>query len=431
MFAHRAFRLSIYALACATLTVAQGASSKAKPSTSADPARYLLVWAGDDAKKAEDFLGVIDVDPQSPKYAQVVASVTVPGPTGTPHHTELVMPLGGHLLANQHEAGKTVVFDVHDPLHPRVLRSFGDLAGYAHPHTYTRTLHGTILATFQYHGEPHHKGHSAAHDAKTEPGGLVEFSESGQVVQAGSAGDSAAKDELIRPYSVVALPNLDRAVTTNTSMHEEEGTSRTIQIWRLRDLKLLQTIALPAGPRGKENELPGEPIAAQDRKSVFIHTFMCGLYELTKIETDHPEIKHRKTFDDDKFCGVPLRIGNYWIATLTGKHAVVVYDLNTPDVKEVSRVTLDDKQEPHWLSPDATGTRLAMNSGEYADHRLFMLDFDPSTGALKLDEKFRDAGSDRAGVSMDGKTWPHGYHGDAYPHGAVLFSHALTEASMR
>jgi len=46
-----------------------------------------------------------------------------------------------------------------------------------------------------------------------------------------------------------------------------------------------------------------------------------------------------------------------------------------------------------------------------------MVNFDPRTGALELDERFRDAGSDKPGVSMDGKAWPHGFRGDAYPHG--------------
>jgi WD40 repeat protein len=375
----------------------------------ADKPKYLFVWAGDDAKKSQDFLAVVDADPQSKTYGQTVATVSVPGTTGTPHHTELVMSKTGHLLANQFESGQSIVFDVHDPLHPTLLYSYGDLAGYAHPHTYIRDEKQNILATFQYHGMPH----MAGHHMPAEPGGLVRFTEAGKVLASGSAADASAKGELIRPYSVVELPKLDRAVTTNTSMHEEEGTSRTIQIWRLHDLKLLQTIALPAPPTGKNNELPGEPVIAADGKSVLIHTFMCGLYEVTDIATK-PAVRTLRTLDDD-VCGVPVRIAHYWVASLSDKHAVAVYDLTTPDVKEVSRVTLDEKQKPHWLSPDTSGRRLVINSGEHGDHRIFIFDFDPATGALKLDEKFRDQGSDRAGVSMDGKKW-----GDAFPHGAVF-----------
>src|ERR1700691_4921157 len=79
---------------------------------------YLFVWAGDDAKKSGDFLAVLDADPKSAHYAQVIASVAVPGPGGTPHHTEAEMPDDGLLLANAFESGRTMVFDLREPLHP-------------------------------------------------------------------------------------------------------------------------------------------------------------------------------------------------------------------------------------------------------------------------------------------------------------------------
>ena len=110
-------------------------------------------------------------------------------------------------------------------------------------------------------------------------------------------------------------------------------------------------------------------------------------------------------------------------------HAVAAYDISDLSKgHEVSRVTFDNKQGPHWMAADTDNRRIVMNSGEYADHRLFILNFDPATGSLKLDERFRDAGSDRPGVSMDGKSWPHGFKGDAYPHGAV-FSRTVTSQS--
>ena len=51
---------------------------------------------------------------------------------------------------------------------------------------------------------------------------------------------------------------------------------------------------------------------------------------------------------------------------------------------------------------------------------MFIVNFDPKAGTLELDPRFRDPGSDRPGVSMDGKVWPHGFRGDAYAHGAVF-----------
>jgi len=65
---------------------------------------YLFVWAGDDAKKSSDFLAVLDTDEKSPHYGQAVASVAVPGPSGTPHHTEL--EVGGRACQAQRKLSK-------------------------------------------------------------------------------------------------------------------------------------------------------------------------------------------------------------------------------------------------------------------------------------------------------------------------------------
>jgi len=120
-------------------------------------------------------------------------------------------------------------------------------------------------------------------------------------------------------------------------------------------------------------------------------------------------------------CAVPLRLGHYWVQTLFSTHALVSFDISDLyHIREVSRVTFDDKQTPHWISADADGRRIILNSGEYGEHRLFLLNFDRETGKLQLDERFRDAGRDRPGVSMDGKSWPHGFQGDAYAHGSVF-----------
>jgi len=153
---------------------------------------------------------------------------------------------------------------------------------------------------------------------------------------------------------------------------------------------------------------------------VLIHTFRSGLYQLDGITTDHPSIRHLKTFDGE-ISAVPLLIGHYWVQTLFSAHALASYDISDlSHIREVSRITFDEKQKPHWISPDADNRRIVLNSGEYGEHRLFMVNFDPQTGALTLDEHFRDPGSDKTGVSMDGKSWPHGFKGDAYAHGTVF-----------
>jgi hypothetical protein len=190
-------------------------------------------------------------------------------------------------------------------------------------------------------------------------------------------------------------------------------------VWRLSDLKLLRTIVLPPGPRGSEQNAPGEPELLADGKTVLIYTFFCGLYQVNSIDTDHPSVRHVKIFDGES---ARCRCGS---ATTECKRCLP----HTPSqpttfpichIREASRLAFDEKQQPHWIAPADDGRRIVLNSGEYGDHRLFMVNFDPQTGALTLDGRFRDPGSERTGVSMDGKSWPHGFHGDAYPHGTVF-----------
>ena len=100
--------------------------------------------------------------------------------------------------------------------------------------------------------------------------------------------DARAKGELIRPYSLVVVPPLDRIVSTNTAMHEHDGNGRTAQIWRLSALKLLRTVVLPPGARGTEQHAPGEPRLLADGGTVLIHTFSWGLAgsKVMRIRTD-------------------------------------------------------------------------------------------------------------------------------------------------
>lgn len=368
--------------------------------------RYLLVWAGDDAKKASDFLAVIDAEPTSPKYGQVLATRPTGVAGGMPHHTEDPVPADRHLLANAFHGDRTWLFDVSDPLAPKVLTSFGDLDGYNHPHTYVRLPNGNVLATFQYHGEH-------------QTGGLVEFTERGKLIRSGSAVDMSKPELVIQPYSVAAFPQIDRAISTDTSMMDREAPGGKVQLWRLSDLKLLSTFDLPAGPKGNENQWTGEARMLPDG-SVYVHTFHCGLYRVTNLEGGVPKAEFIRRFEGDS-CAVPIQTGHWWLQTVPAEHAVVVLDITDPEhPKEVSRLTLDAKQAPHWLAWEPGGNRIVVNSGEYADHRIFIATFDQETGALALDEKFRDPGSDRAGVSMDGKTWPDGFTGNAFPHGTVF-----------
>jgi hypothetical protein len=114
----------------ALLLASSSAALSASPS-----GHYMFAWAGDPAGQGEDFIAVIDGDPASADYGHLLATGSSGIKTQQMHHTEYWMPESGLLFANDHTAGRTVVMDLRDPLHPKASASFGDLAGFSHAHT--------------------------------------------------------------------------------------------------------------------------------------------------------------------------------------------------------------------------------------------------------------------------------------------------------
>ncbi|MEO7454997.1 MAG: hypothetical protein ABIY52_01965, partial [Gemmatimonadaceae bacterium] len=254
-------------------------------------------------------------------------------------------------------------------------------------------------------------------------GGLVEMSERGDVVRSGSAADTTIADRYIYPYSVLPLPRFDRALSTTTDMDEAnaKAMSQWVQLWRLSDLKLLRSVALPAGPRGDEHMWSGEPRLLADGRSALVHTFKCGLYLVRGLDTDSLVARFVYGFQGVN-CGVPVLTGQYWVQTVPQAHSLVALDVSDPEhPREVSHVSLGADEEPHWLALEPSGQRFVVNSaGSGRGNRIFIVDFDPATGALRIDDRFRDKGATVAGVRFTSRAFPHGFTGTAIPHGSVF-----------
>jgi hypothetical protein len=384
--------------------------------TADDPARRLYAWAGDVDRADSDFLAVLDADPGSPGYGRVIATVPVDRRGTHPHHTEHRMPTGGTLLANGFLAGATFRFDLTDPDAPRLAGSFEEAAGFSYPHSYERLPNGNVLATFQGRGPDN-----------VDPGGLVEIDEAGDAVRSGSAADPGAPRALLRPYSLAIVPELDRVVVTSYDMGEDmgmtggrRGRTHLVQVWRLSDLAVLATIDLPAFPGGGGDEQPGEPRLLSDGRTVLVSTFTCGLYRITGLASGSPGAEPVHRFDGGG-CAVPIVSGRFWVQSVPSANALVALDVSDPSAPvEVSRLDLGRRSFPHWLAfDDATGRIVIADRGD-GEERLYVARLDPDSGALMLDERFRDPGSDRPGVSFERAEWPHGATGAARPHGTVF-----------
>jgi hypothetical protein len=403
MFASRWFPFALLGLAACAGTEQPVAES---------PREYLYLWTASADSTAPDFLAVLDVTEDSVRYGRLVTTTPVPGLANGPHHTEHEMPADGRLFANGFASGQSFIFDLSDPAQPRVDGQFGDVDGYAHPHSFLRLPNGNVLGTFQMR-----------HDTSgMTPGGLVELTPRGERVRSASA-NAAGLDPATRVYSAGVVPALDRIVTTTSDMLADAEASRQLQLWRLSDLSLLRTFALPDGPVGGEGLLTAEPRVLRDGRTVLVSTFNCGLYLLEGLEGDTPAGRLVASFPrkPGEYCAIPVIAGDYYLVTVPAWSAVVSLDISDPSApREVSRATLDSTDVPHWIALSPDQRRVVVTGYAGMQHRVVLLRFDPATGALSIDERFREEGASAPGFRFDDKAWPHGGNAKGVPHGAVF-----------
>lgn len=380
-----------------------------------DGSAYLFVWSGDADELHSDFLAVIDANRSSARYGEIVATAPV-GAGGTlPHHTEYEYPAGGVLFANGWLAGETYLIDVATPSAPKLAGKFKSLGGYSYPHSFARLKNGNVLATFQ------------GTDGYGAPGGLVEIDPAGRAVRSVSVTTPDIPDDLAWPYSLAISPDGARAVVAMSEMgmppFEEFDRTNHVQVWSTDDLRLVASVALPQQTDGEHHLDPAEPRFLADG-AVLVSTFTCGLYRIDGVDTDTPGAELVHTFPGGttahNACAVPVVVGDYWVQMVPEINGLIALDVSDPAApREVSRLSLDAQfTMPHWVAADRKSGRLVATGMDGS--WVLVVDIDPATGALSLDERFRDAGAAGPGVSFDRPAWPHGEAGKAVVHGALF-----------
>ena len=247
-----------------------------------------------------------------------------------------------------------MLFDLHDPLRPKVIERFDGVAGLGFLHSFARLANGHVLATFQSHGPNN-----------VSPGGIAELDERGHVVRSQSAADPSADQATLRPYGLAVVPALDRVVVALTYMviptwHplrpsiEHDHAGNQVQVYRLSDLALIKTIQLPT------NDGPNEPRLLPDGRTVLVNTGMCRLYQVNGLAGMEPALSlvHAEPATG---CATPIVVGNHWIQSNAPEHEVFSLDVSDlAHVHKVSSIRFDERQRPHWLASD--GSRLSSST---------------------------------------------------------------------
>jgi selenium-binding protein 1 len=214
-----------------------------------DDDQTLLVWAGDKAHEAPDFLAVIDFDRDSRNYGKVIRTVPLPagvlgkGAVGNePHHAGLsqdgrTLALGG-LLSFLRSQPQVFFFDVSRPRHPRFM-------GANNPPTASITdefaplKNGGFLVTFM--GGP----------AGTHPGAVIEYDSHMKLVRT-LPGPTDDAQHMFNPHGLSVDEAHNIMLTSDyvcpvSTLHVGGGVPHldgSIRVWDLAKRSITRTIVV-------------------------------------------------------------------------------------------------------------------------------------------------------------------------------------------
>jgi hypothetical protein len=433
-----------YGLAGALVSVCFVASCSQAPADV--PARgetspHLFVFAGDQDGNDPDFLAMIDVDPSSQTRGAPITSIPIGHKNSMPHHMEYVPPpVGEPIFMNAHHHQLSLIVDINNPQSLAIEKTFKPPEALRYPHDYERTPNGTRLVGFLRSVGP-----NPDPEDTLEPGGhggIAEYTMDGDFIRSVSAAVPEL-EKAVRPYAFALLPEQDRFLVTSAPMHESSWAD-VVQIYRYSDFELLHTLPLPVGRLANGQAQEGSQKAGfgprvLDDGSVFLNAYGCAFYHITDVETDTPRLSmvytiKTKAAKNNTYirgaCGIPVRMGDYWIQPVGASRAVVVLDISNPaSPREVFRLKTPGDFKPHWLGRDPLGNRLILGAELGGEQGFFMLRFDEETGRLAFDDAFNGKkkgwlfARERAGyISLDRRAWPHGETGTAWGHAAVFLS---------
>lgn len=247
------FCLSLQILAAPFVFAGQAGS---EPDAHRTPDQYLYVWAGDQARKAPDFIAVIDFDPSSSRYGHVVKTVPLPPPGNTgnePHHCGIsadqkILGCGGLLSLWRNQNG-IFFFDISDAANPELLFS-------------TRAVHSAVTDDFYPLEEGGFLITQMGSETGGAPGRLAEYSDSLGFV-GNHFGSFTLRDEWpssppldgFNPHGISVRPDLNLMLTSdyvlpNSTLLGAQNAPvfrSSIRVWDFHRRLIISTISVPGG----------------------------------------------------------------------------------------------------------------------------------------------------------------------------------------
>jgi selenium-binding protein 1 len=328
-------------------------------SVNAATEKVLYVWAGDQARKAPDFLAVVDFDPKSKEYGKVLRTVPLPNPGhagNEPHHVGLsadgrILATGG-LLSVLKAQNEIFFFDVSDPASPQFSGSVNPPRSSIADEFYALPQ-GGFLVTMMGGAEGHH------------PGRVVELDSDLRIVAEHPA---APPDDGFNPHGISVRPEANLMVTSDficpsSTLHAVEGDLAlrgSVRVWDFHERRILRTIPLPGGVGSIDVQL-----IPKDPKQ---RGYTAGMTDDQLYLVDTREGTARSVFD---FGGIAkggwpqlmrmTRDGRRLFITLNLAGKVAMLDTADPAApKLLSVLDLGKDSGPHYLALTSDEKRLVI-----------------------------------------------------------------------
>jgi selenium-binding protein 1 len=323
------------------------------------PDKFLFVWAGDQARRAPDFLAVVDFDESSPNYGKVITTVPLPaaGASGNePHHVGLsrdgrVLACGG-LLSVLKGQKEIFFFDVSNPASPSFL-SAADPPQSAITDEFYALPDGGFLVTMM-------GGAAGAH-----PGRVAEFNKDLQLVTEHPANPP---HDGFNPHGISVRPEINLMVTSDfvcpsTTLHAVPGgldLRGSIRVWLFKQRKLLRTIQIPGAVGTIDVKLiPDDPHQ---------RAYTAGMADdhLYLIDTNNGTAKAVFDFSTIAAGGFPqlmrmTRDGKRLFISMNAAGKVVMFDTSQPGAPRVLKVLdLGAGSGPHYIALTEDEKRLVI-----------------------------------------------------------------------
>ena len=219
-------------------------------------ARYLYIWAGDQARTTPDFVSVIDFDEDSKHYGRVIRTVPGPNSGDEAHHMHLsadgnTLACGGLLSLLQGKDG-IFFFDVSRPTYPVFIKSASA------PHSavtddFYPLAGGGFLVT------------QMGSNTGGAPGRVAEFDDDLDLVK-----EWPKKPPMdgFNPHGISVRPEMNLMVTSDflnpvTTLNVIPGPVElraSVRVWDFRNRTIIRTIPITGGHGTMDVKLiPGDP----------------------------------------------------------------------------------------------------------------------------------------------------------------------------